>query len=324
MKLRQLGRLLALTLAGSPLATQAQQAALPVIAVVDGGGPDESKLRAFRQGLGELGFVEGRSVIISYRWAYTRYEQLPALAAEAVRDRPSVIATNFPAVLSIKALTPSIPIVFVTGGDPVRQGLVASLNRPGGNITGITNLNAELVPKRMQLLADVTPPGASLAMLMNPALPAPGRDREAEAKSAASQLGRELQILYASSEQEFEAAFTQLKALRPGGLVISTDAAYNSLGQQLGRWAARSELPAIFQYREFVQAGGLMSYGGSATEWARLQGVYAGRILKGDKPADLPVQQATRVELTINLKAAKDLGISIPLPLLGRADEVIE
>jgi ABC-type uncharacterized transport system substrate-binding protein len=308
-----------------PLAARAQQPTMPVIGFLGGQSPDlwAEQVRAFRQGLSETGHVEGRNVAIEYRWAEGHYDRLPALAAELVRLRVAVIAANGPTVPPAKAATTEIPIVFVTGVDPIKLGLVASLNRPGGNITGITALGMELAPKRLELVREMVPSATAIAFLVNPTNPnAETVTREVQA--AASLLGLELHFLPASNDRDLAAAFEALAQLRAGGLVITADGFFIGRSQQLAALAIRHAVPTIFQFRAFAAAGGLMSYGGSTTDSYRQAGVYAGRILKGEKPADLPVIQATKVELIINLKTAKALGLEVPPSLLARADEVIE
>jgi len=307
-----------------PLAARAQ--AMPVVGFLNGASAWEytPQTAAFRQGLSETGYVEGRNVLIEYRWAEGHYERLPTLAADLVRRQPAVIATGtIPAVLAAKAATTTIPIVFMIGVDPVELGFVASLNRPGGNLTGVTSLAAELGPKRVELLHELVPTATIIAALVNPANPnseAASRDLQAAARS----LGLQLHVLNASSERDFDAAFATLVQLRAGGLVILSEAFFNTRSEQLAALSVRHAVPTIYQYREFAAAGGLMSYGGGIADSYRIAGVYTGRILKGEKPADLPVQRSTKVELFINLKAAKALGITFPPSLLARADEVIE
>jgi putative tryptophan/tyrosine transport system substrate-binding protein len=280
---------------------------------------------AFRQGLKESGYVAGQNVEIQYRWAEGRRDRLPALAADLVYRQVTVIAaTTTPAALAAKAATTTIPIVFEVGGDPVQLGLVQSLNRPGGNVTGVTQLDVEVAPKRLELLHEMVPTATVMALLINPAAPALVERQPSDFLSAAHALGVELHVLNASTERDFDAVFAKLNQMRAGGLVISTDAFFNSRSEQLAALAVDHAVPAVYRGREFAAAGGLLSYGASLTEAYRLAGIYTGRIVKGQRPADLPVQQSTKVELIINLKTAKALGFAVPLPLLGRADEVIE
>jgi putative ABC transport system substrate-binding protein len=283
-------------------------------------------LRAFHQGLGETGFVEGRNVAIEYRWAEGRNERLPALASDLVQRQVNVLAApgSTASVLAAKAATQTIPIVFMVGTDPVQIGLVASLNRPGGNLTGIVNLTIEVAAKRFELLRELVPAATSLALLVNWANRVNAEALVTETQRAARSLGVDLLVLNASSQTEIEAAFATLVDRRVGGLSIGSDALFITHYDQIIALAERHKLPTIDQFREFTTAGGLVSYGPNSFDTWRPVGVYTGRILKGEKPADLPVQQATKVELTINLKAAKALGITIPLTVLGRADEVIE
>jgi ABC-type uncharacterized transport system substrate-binding protein len=308
-----------------PLAARAQQT--PVVGMLSSGSAEgfAPRVRAFRQGLHEAGYVEGRNVKIEFRWADGRYERLPALAADLVSRGVAAIATigGTPAALAAKAATPTIPIIFQLGADPVEVGLVVSLSRPSGNVTGVTSLGAELVPKQLELLRELIPSTAAAALLVNPSAPiAEAVTRDAQA--AARTLELQVHVLHASTEADFHRAFAAVAELRVGGLVISTDGFFNSRNEQLGALSARHTVPAIAQYREFVTAGGLACYGGSVTEICRLVGVYTGRVLKGERPADLPVQQSTKAELIINLKAAKALGLEVPTTLLARADEVIE
>jgi putative ABC transport system substrate-binding protein len=310
-----------------PLAAGAQPAAMPVIGFLGPGSAesDAYRVKAFRQGLNESGYVEGQNVTIEYRWAEAHYDRLPSMAADLVQRQVAMIAaTSTPAALAAKAATTTIPIVFEAATDPVKLGLVASLNRPGGNLTGVTQLAEEVAPKRLELLHESLPAVRVMAVLVNPTDPALAGPQARQAVSVANSLGLELHVLNASNERDFDAAFAKLTELRAGALVIGGDAFFTSHSEQLAALALSHAMPAVYQRREFAAAGGLMSYGSSITETHRLAGIYAGRILKGDKPADLPVQQATKIELFINLKTAKALGISFPLPLLGRADEVIE
>jgi putative tryptophan/tyrosine transport system substrate-binding protein len=308
-----------------PLAARAQQPALPVVGFLNSASAAgfAARVAAFRQGLSEAGYVEGRNVAIEYRWADGHYDRLPGLAADLVRRQVAVIFANGAAAFTAKAATTSIPVVFVIAGDPIEFGLVASLNRPGSNVTGVTNLNVEVGPKRLELLHELHPSAAVVALLVNPGSPY-GETLSGAVQAAAGTLGLNLHVLHAGNEREIDAAFAKLVELQVRALVIGTDAFFNSRIEQLAALAVRHAVPTIYQYREFAAAGGLMSYGGSFTDDWRLAGVYTGRILKGDKPATLPVQQSMKAELIINLKAAKALGLTFPLSLLGRADEVIE
>jgi len=327
MKRREFITLLSGVAAAWPLAARAQQAATPVIGYLTarGSGDDPYRLVAFRQGLKDTGLVEGHSVTIEYRFADNQNERLPALAADLVNRQVSVIAaTTTPAALAAKAATAIIPIVFEVGSDPLQLGLVASLNRPGGNVTGVTQASEEVAPKRLELLHELLPKAGVLALLVNPTAPALAEPQKREVLSAAQALGIDLHVLNASTEQDFDRIFAKLTELRAGGLVIGGDAFFTSHAKQLAALTVQHAVPAIYQWREFAAAGGLMSYGSNVTETHRLVGIYAGRILKGGKPADLPVQQAAKVEMFINLKTARALGITIPLPLSGRADEIFE
>ncbi len=310
-----------------PLAARAQQARMPVIGVLGATTAHgyAAQLAAFRRGLNEAGFVEGRDVAVEYRWAEDQYERLPELAADLVRRQVTVIATigGNAAAMAAKAATRTIPIVFHGSVDPVEAGFVASLNRPGGNMTGVVTLNIDTGQKRLELIHELVPAASTIGLILNPTN-AVAETQSKDLQAAARTLGLKLHVLHASTEAGFEPAFAALMQLRAGGLVIGTDGFLVSHSEQLAALTLRHALPAIFQYRAFVEAGGLMSYGGSVTDSYRLSGVYTGRILKGEKPGDLPVQQATKVELIINLKTAKALGLTVPLPLLGRADEVIE
>jgi putative ABC transport system substrate-binding protein len=310
-----------------PLAARAQQVAMPVIGYLSDrrAEADAVILAAFRQGLGETGYIEHRNVAIEYRWAENTNARLPALVDDLIRRRVAVIATNgTPSVLAAKAATRTTPIVFMTGGNPVELGLVASLSRPGGNLTGVTLLALEVEAKRLELLRTLLPAGTSIAYLVNPTNAVFAETETRKLQVAARILGVRLLVLNASGPSEFEAAFATLVRERAGGLVVGGDAVFINARDQLFAYSARHALPAIFSYREDALAGGLMSYGVSLAEIFSLVGVYTGRILKGERPADLPVQQATRIQLTINLKTAKALGLTIPETLLATADEVIE
>jgi putative ABC transport system substrate-binding protein len=309
-----------------PPSAQAQ-APLPVIGYLSSASRDQDagRLHGFRQGLGETGFVEGRNVAIEYRWADEQNERLPALAADLVGRRVTAIAASghVLGVLAAKAATSSIPIVFLTGSNPVTAGLVASLNQTGGNLTGVATLGVELERKRLELLHGVVPRATVIGALIRPANPNAATQLR-DLQEAAQGLGLKLQALDAAAEQDFDAVFARLVELQAGGLVIATDGLFISHSERLGALTLRHALPAIFQFRAFAAAGGLMSYGGSLAELYRQSGIYVGRILKGEKPSDLPVQQATKVELIVNLKTANALGLDLPLSLLARAGEVIE
>jgi putative ABC transport system substrate-binding protein len=306
-----------------PLAARAQQPALPVIGFLGTGSPEVFAyiVRAFRQGLSETGFVEGRNVAIEYSWANDQLDRLPALAVNLVHRQVSLIVANSTvAALAAKAATTTIPIVFQIGGDAVRAGLVASLNRPGGNLTGVTSLAEELGPKRLELLHELLPATTNFGVLFNPTTGILSSSLQAAART----LGIELHVLHASTERDLDTVFSTFARLQVGALLINGSLLFNTLSERLASLTVRHALPAIFQFREFAAAGGLMSYGGSITENYRLLGAYTGRILKGEKPADLPIQQSAKIELIINLKTAKALGLTVPPTLLGRADEVIE
>jgi putative ABC transport system substrate-binding protein len=308
-----------------PLAARAQQPAMPVVGFMSARSPGDSPqlLPAFHQGLKDTGFVEGQNVAIEYRFAGNQNEQLPALAADLVRRQVTVIAaTTTPAAPAAKAATTSIPIVFTTGSDPVQLGLVASLNRPGGNVTGVTQERGDRAEAAG--MHEMVPTASVMARLVNPANPTVAEPQSSSLLSAAHTLALELHVLSASTERDFDGVFANLIQLRAGGLVIDSDPFFTARQEQLAALAVRHAVPAVYESREFAAAGGLMSYGGSITDVYRLAGVYAARILKGEKPGELPVQQATKVELFLNLKTARALGITVPLPLLGRADEVIE
>jgi putative ABC transport system substrate-binding protein len=310
-----------------PLAAGAQQRPMPVIGFLSPATPETNAhlVRALRQGLSEAGYVEGRNVAFEYRWAGDQNDRLPALADELVRRPVNVIVVSgFPTARAAKAATSTIPIVFNTGEDPVKLGLVASLSRPGGNVTGVTSLGGQLGAKRLELVREIMPAANAVGALVNPTNRVVAEAQTKDWETAARTVGLKLHILHATTERDFAAVFANLKQLPADALVIGPDSLTISRTGQLGALSLQHAIPAIFQFRTFAAAGGLMSYGSSITDAFRLSGVYTGRILKGEKPADLPVQQATKVELIINLKTAKTLGISVPLPLLGRADEVIE
>jgi putative ABC transport system substrate-binding protein len=282
----------------------------------------ERQVAAFLRGIAETGFVDGQNVTIEYRWADGQHDRLPTMAAELVRRQVAVIAaTTTPAALAAKAATTTIPIVFEMGNDPIRVGLVARLDRPGGNITGVTQLNTQVGSKRLQLLHEVVGKATVIAYLINPN---ESNTEKADMQEAARILGVELRILNVTTEREFDAAFANVVQMRAGGLVIGSSSVFIAHLWELAALAVRHAVPAIFEDREFAVAGGLMSYGGSIVEGYRLAGVYVGRILKGEKASELPVQQGTKVELRINLKAARALGVSVPNILVGRADEVFE
>jgi putative ABC transport system substrate-binding protein len=310
-----------------PLAAHAQQPAMPVVGFMNFASAQSytRQLAAFLKGLGEAGYVDGRNVAIEYRWADGRSDRLPAMASDLVHRQVAVIAaTSTPAALAAKASTTTIPIVFEMGADPVRLGLVTNLNRPGGNITGITQLTQEVTSKRLQLLHELLPTATSIGLLVNPAEPTHA-ETQSTVQSTARNLGLELHVLNASSETDFDGVFAKLAQLRAGGLVIVGGAFFTSRSEQLGELSLRHAVPAVYVNRAFAVAGGLLSYGADITDAYRLAGNYTGRILKGDKPGDLPIQQATtKVEMYINLKTAKSLGVNIPNTLIGRADEVIE
>jgi putative tryptophan/tyrosine transport system substrate-binding protein len=308
-----------------PLALRAQQLR-PVIGFLNGSSADgyAPMVAAFGQGLKETGYLDGQNVTIEYRWAEGRYDKLSELVGDLIRRQVSVIAaTSTPANLVAKKATTTIPIVFTTSSDPVQLGLVDSLNRPGANVTGVTQLNVEVGPKRLELARELMPSATAVALLINPKNP------QADAvlknmQAAAPSLGLQLQVLRASSEAEMETAFASFASLKAGILTIGTDTLFNGRTEKLASLAVRYAVPTIYQYTQFTANGGLMSYGGSIEDAYRTAGILAGRILKGDKPADLPVQQSTKVQLIVNLKAARALGIAVPLSLLGRADEIIE
>jgi ABC-type uncharacterized transport system substrate-binding protein len=310
-----------------PIAARAQQATMPVVGILGNGSPqsDAFRVAAVRQGLIEAGYVEGRNVAFEYRWAEDHYERLPVLAADLVRREVAVIASigGITSAMAAKRATATIPIVFEIGGDPIKLGLVGSLNRPGGNITGVTLLIGTLVPKQFEILHETVPNTALIGFLVNPT----NVDTETQTKdaqAAAESLGQKMTIVQAHTDSELEAAFITLVQQRADVLVVGADPFFANRRAKLVELAARQKMPAIYFLREFAAAGGLMSYGTSIIQAHRIVGLYAGRILKGEKPADLPVQQSTKVELVINLKTAKALSLTVPPQIVARADEVIE
>ena len=327
MRRREFIRLIGSVAAIWPLAARAQQSAMPVVGFVNAASPKgyAPLLSAFLKGLSEAGFVDGHNVSIEYRWAEGRVDQLPAMVADLVHRRVAVIAaTGTPAALAVRAATTTIPTVFETAADPVRLGLVASLNQPGANVTGVTSLLMVVGSKRLELLHELVPTARVMALLVNPANPNVAEINSKELEAAARTLGLELHVLNASTEGDLDAAFTKLAQLHAGGLVISPDPFFTSQSEQLAALTIHHAVPTIHYNPEFVAAGGLLSYGAGSADAYRQAGNYTGRVLKGEKPTDLPIQQATKVELHINLKTAKALGITFPESILQRADAVIE
>jgi putative ABC transport system substrate-binding protein len=299
---------------------------MPVIGYLGTGSAqsDAFRVTGFRQGLKEAGYVEGQNLTIEYRWAEDHLDRLPAMAADLVRHQVAlIVAISAAASLAAKAATTTLPIVFETAGDPVKLGLAGSLSRPGGNLTGVTQLGEEATPKRLELLHELLPTARVMALLVNPAEPL-SESQVPVSLEAAKTLSLDLHVLNASIERDFDAVFAKLTELRAGGLTIAGASVFTSHIEQLAALTVRHRIPAVYQRREFAAAGGLVSYGTNIADTHRLVGIYTARVLKGEKPADLPVQQATKVELYINLKTAKALGITVPISLLGRADEVIE
>jgi putative ABC transport system substrate-binding protein len=314
-----------IVLLAAPIALRAQPQPMPVIGFLGTADPRASFDQAFRRGLKETGYVEGQNVAIEYRWAQCQYDQVPSLAADLVRRRVVVIVTvgGEPSVFAAKAATTTIPIVFNVGRDPVALGLVASLSRPGGNATGVNIFTTELAEKRLGLLHDLVPAVSSIAVLVNPNFP-PAQANAREAETAARAVGKQVAVVKAGTDGEIDAAFAAMAQMSAGALLVAADPFFNSRRDRIAALAARYAIPAVYEWREFALAGGLMSYGTSLAEAYRQEGVYAGRILKGEKPADLPVVQLSKFELVINLKTAKTLGITFPPGLLAIADEVIE
>jgi putative ABC transport system substrate-binding protein len=326
MRRREFVTLLGGAAAAWPLATRAQQAAMPVIGFLSQrfAGEDQNLLTEFHQGLKAVGYTEGQNVAIEYRFADGQTDRLQALATDLERRQVNVVAAIGPAsALAAREATTAIPIVVLSGIDLMQSGLVSSMNRPGGNLTGVMTLNIEVGPKRLELVRELVPAATTAALLVNPTRPNVSAVI-ADLQSAARMLGFQLHVVQAQTERGIDEAFADLVQRHIGGLVIATDVFFNSRIEQLAALSVRHAVPAIYQYREFAAAGGLMSYGSSITEMYRIVGTYVGRVLKGEKAADLPVQQSTKMELIINLKTAKALGQTVPLPLLGRADEVIE
>jgi putative tryptophan/tyrosine transport system substrate-binding protein len=326
MRRREFIKVIGGGVAAWPLAARAQQSTMPVVGFVNIGSAEgyAPQVSAFLKGLTEAGYVDGQNVAIEYRWANGQYDRLAALVDDLVRRRVSVIAaTSTPANLVAKAATTTIPIVFTTGGDPVQLGLVASLGRPGGNVTGVTNVTVEVAPKRLELANELVPQASVFGLLINPENPL-AENVKRDSQAAALKLGLQLNVQHATTDAELDRAFTAFREMQVGAVVIGTDGFFNDHVEHLAALAIRNSVPAVYQYHQFVAAGGLASYGGSILDSYRLAGGYVGRILKGEKPADLPVQQASKIELLLNLKTAKTLGITVPQSLQNRADEVIE
>jgi putative ABC transport system substrate-binding protein len=327
LKRREFITLLGGAVASWPLAARAQQAAMPVVGYLNLGSPesDASRLTGLRRGLSETSYIEGRNFVIEYRWAGNQADRLPALAAELVQLRVAVIvAAGLPPALAAKAATTSIPIVFGVGADPAQLGLVASLNRPGGNLTGFNAFTNELAAKGLALLHELVPSTAAIGVLVNPNNPAASEVTTRDVLAAAPVMGLKIEILKAGTDREIDAAFVRLIQARTEALLVGADLFFNSRIEQIVALAARHAIPTMYSYREFVVASGLISYGMSLVEQYRQVGLYTGRILKGERPADLPIIQPTKLALIINLKTAKSLGLQIPDKLLALADEVIE
>jgi ABC-type uncharacterized transport system substrate-binding protein len=326
MRRRDFIKVLGGGVAAWPLSAQAQRTAMPVIGYLAAGSPNsEARLHeAFVKGLGEAGYADGKNTRIEYRWAENQYDRLPAMAADLVRQEVAVLAaTTTPAARAAKAATGTIPIVFTTIADPVQIGFVASLNRPGGNVTGATMLSVEVGPKLMELLHGAVPSAGTMILLVNPTNP----NAETQSKSlqqAALKLGVKLHVLNASNERDFDTVFAKLNELQAGALIIGHDVFFNAQVKQLGALTVHNKMPAIYTLSEFAASGGLISYGASRADAWHQAGIYVGRILKGEKPSELPVIQPTTFEFTINLRTAKALGVSVPLTLIASADEIIE
>jgi putative tryptophan/tyrosine transport system substrate-binding protein len=327
VKRREFITLLGGAAAAWPFATRAQQP-MPVVGYLGASSPDlyADRLRVFRQGLNERGYVEGRNVAIEFRWAESQFDRLPALVADLIRRQVAVIAMagSTSGAFAAKAATATIPIVFSIAGDPVQLGLVASLNRPGGNLTGITLWNAELVPKRLELLHELIPTATNIALLVNPTSPIVAEAEATYAQAASRTLGLQLQVLNASTKSEIDMALAPLAQRGTTALLVGADTVFFENREHIAALARHHSIPAIYDRREYAMAGGLMSYGGSILDVHHQVGIYVGRILNGEKPTDLPVMRPAKYRLDINLKTAKALGLEIPLPLLARADEVIE
>ncbi|MFL6306593.1 MAG: ABC transporter substrate-binding protein [Candidatus Sulfotelmatobacter sp.] len=327
MRRREVIKLIGGAAVAWPLVAPAQQPLMPVIGLLNSSSPDPDgeRMRAFRRGLRETGYFEGRNVVVEYRWADGRNDRLPAMAVDLVDRGVNIIVTGgTPATLAAKAATSTIPIVFILSTDPVEAGLVASLNRPGGNVTGVTGLNVELAPKKLELLHELLPGVTNIALLVNPSNPTAAVSQMRAVQDAAQTLGVNLKVIQATSEPELDAMVGGLAPAGIGALVIGSDLFFTSRSEHLAGLTVRGALPSIYQFRAFASAGGLMSYGGSDTDWGHQGGIYAGRVLSGATPMHLPVHQATKLELFINLTTARRLGLAVPPTLLARADEVID
>ena len=325
LRRREFISLLGTAAASWPFAARAQQSAMPVIGFLNAASPQEYKpfVAGFRRGLSEAGYVEGQNIAIEFRWAEGHYDRLPALATDLVRRRVAVIAANAPAAVAAKAATATIPIVFTTSIDPINLGLVSSLNRPAGNITGISTIGVQLWAKRLELLGQLVPRPVAIALLLNPKYP-DGEVISREVQEGARTLDRQIRILNGSTTGEIQSAFVDLAKLHVGGLLVGTDAFFNSQRERIVALAARYTIPAMYDFRDSAVVGGLMSYGASLVDVYRQAANYVGKILKGEKPGNLPIQQPTKYELVINLKTAKALGLTVPDRLLALAIEVIE